>query len=224
MQRYKYPRTRHLPWSPGASHDDLIADEVEPFVGQRVIVTEKMDGENTTLYRDHLHARSIDGRHHPSRNWVKALHARIAHEIPEGWRVCGENLYAQHSIVYEALPSYFMLFSVWDADNHCLDWDSTVEWADLLGLETVPVLYDGEFDPEWLQALDLDLQRCEGYVVRLASGFAYADFGKSVAKWVRANHVQTDQHWMHQEVVPNGIAPPPDGPDEQDDERTGGEA
>ena len=218
MERFKYPRTRHLPWSPGASHDDLIAEAVDAFVDRRVIVTEKMDGENTTLYRDHLHARSLDGRHHPSRDWIKGLHGRIAHEIPEGWRVCGENLYARHSIGYEALPSYFMLFSVWDAENRCLDWDSTVEWADLLGLATVPVLYDGEFDLAWLRALDLDLDRCEGYVVRLASSFAYAEFGESVAKWVRANHVQTDQHWMHQEVVPTGLAAPVEADDEDNDD------
>lgn len=222
MGRYKYPRTRHLPWSPGASKDDLIADGIEAFVGQRVIVSEKMDGENTTLYRDHLHARSLDGRHHPSRAWLKARCGAIAHEIPEGWRICGENLYARHSVGYEALPSYFMVFSVWDADNRCLDWDNTVEWAELLGLETVPVLYDGEFDRHWLRALNLDLDRCEGYVVRLAASFAYAEFGDSVAKWVRANHIQTDQHWMLSEVVANGLAPRVD--DEQDDEESGGAA
>lgn len=227
MGRHKYPRTRHLPWSPGASHDDLVAETIEIFGDQRVIVTEKMDGENSTLYRDHSHARSLDGRHHPSRDWLKALHGRIAHEIPEGWRVCGENLYARHSIAYETLPSYFMLFSLWDADNRCLDWDSTVEWAELLGVETVPVLYDGVFDREWLDDLgrELDLDRSEGYVVRLASSFAYADFGESVAKWVRANHVQTDQHWMHQEVVPNGLAPPEENEDEDaGDEATGAES
>lgn len=26
-----------------------------------------------------------------------------------------------------------------------------------------------------------------------------------VGKWVRANHVQTDDHWMHQAVVPNKL-------------------
>ena len=45
----------------------------------------------------------------------------------------------------------------------------------------------------------------EGYVVRLAERFAYADFAQSVAKWVRAQHVQTTQHWMFAEVVPNQL-------------------
>lgn len=212
MGRFKYPRTRHLPWSPGRSHDDLTAEGLDAVLGERVVVTEKMDGENTTLYRDHAHARSLDSRHHPSRDWVKGLHGSIAHEIPAGWRLCGENVYARHSIAYGSLPSYFLLFSIWDDANRCLDWDTTREWAALLGLHTVPVLYDGEFDEDWLRALDgaLDLEVCEGYVVRLAASFAYADFGVSVAKWVRRDHVQTDQHWMQAEVVPNGLAPLPE--------------
>ncbi|MGH1344854.1 MAG: RNA ligase family protein [Nannocystales bacterium] len=206
MKRFKYPRTRHLPWSPGASKDDLMAKGVEPFVGQRVIVSEKMDGENTTLYRDHVHARSVDSRHHPSRDWVKGLHGRVAFQIPEGWRLCGENLYAVHSVAYRALPSYFMLFSVWDAANRCLGWDETTEWAELLGIRTVPVLYDGVFDPVWFEAFCCDTDVSEGYVVRLADGFEFAEFGKSVAKWVRSGHVRTDEHWMHKPVVPNELA------------------
>jgi hypothetical protein len=206
MQRHKYPRTRHLPWSPGATHDDLIADSIEAFAGQRVIVTEKMDGENTTLYTDHLHARSVDSRHHPSRNWIKALHGRIGYQIPQGWRLCGENLFARHSIAYTGLPSYFMMFSVWDEHQRCLDWDSTHEWAALLGLDMVPTLYDGIFDPQWFKTFEQDLEQSEGYVVRLAAGFSRADFGTSVAKWVRTNHVQTDTHWMQQAVVPNDLA------------------
>ena len=205
MRRFKSPRTRHLPWSPGASKDDLIAEGIEPFVGRRVVVTEKMDGENTTLYRDHLHARSVDSRHHPSRDWVKALQGRVGFQIPAGWRLCGENLYAVHSVAYEGLQSYFLLFSIWDEGNRCLGWDETVEWAELLGLHTVPVLYDGVFDRTWFDDFVCDPEVSEGYVVRLAEGFAFEAFGRGVAKWVRAGHVQTDKHWMHQPVVPNGL-------------------
>ena len=47
-------------------------------------VKEKMDGENTSLYQDGFHARSIDGRHHSSRDWVKGFWAQIAQDIPFG--------------------------------------------------------------------------------------------------------------------------------------------
>lgn len=97
--RFKYPRTPHLPWSPGFTADDLRNKTTALFDGKEVVVTEKMDGENTTMYRDYIHARSVDGRSHPSRAWVKQLHGRICFDIPEGWRFCGENMYAQHSII-----------------------------------------------------------------------------------------------------------------------------
>ena len=102
---FKYPRTFHLPWSPGVNRDDQILVGVDYFRGQQVIVTEKLDGENTSMYSDHFHARSLDSRHHPSRAWVKTLHGGIKHEIPSGWRICGENLYARHSIHYRGLPT-----------------------------------------------------------------------------------------------------------------------
>ena len=206
MHRVKYPRTRHLPWSPGSTSDDLFADSLLPFHGQRVIVTEKMDGENTSLYRDGLHARSIDGRHHPSRDWVKSMHGQMAHLIPEGWRVCGENVYAFHSIRYSELPSYFLMFSIWDDKGQCLSWDETVEWSKLLGLDHVPVLYDGLFHEAKLRAMAPDTTVTEGYVVRLASGFSFDDFQNAVAKWVRTDHVQSEEHWMHKTVIPNSLA------------------
>ena len=204
--RHKYPRTPHLPWSPGASPDDLLLDSLDCFSGREVVITEKLDGENTTLYPEGLHARSIDGRHHPSRDWVKSLHGSIRHLIPAGFRVCGENLYARHSIAYEELRSYFYVFSIWNQDNLCLRWDETLEWSELLGLEVVPTLLRGRWDEAATRALALDFLRQEGYVVRTTAAFAYDDFGRHVAKWVRTGHVQTDEHWMFSEVVPNRLA------------------
>ena len=203
--RVHYPRTVHLPWSPGATADDVRARDLSGLVGRRVVVTEKMDGENTTLYRDGLHARSLDSGHHPSRAWVKALHSRIAARIPEGWRISGENLFARHSISYDDLDGYFYGFSVWDGEQ-CLDWTSTVEFFQSVGIPTPRVLWSGTFDEKLIQQqVKLDLSRQEGYVVRAAEGFAYADFAERVAKWVRPSHVQTDTHWMHAEVVPNKL-------------------
>lgn len=206
MHRVKYPRTRHLPWSPGSTSDDLFSESLHAFDGRRVVVTEKMDGENTTLYRDGLHARSIDGRHHPSRDWVKALHGRMAHLIPEGWRVCGENLYALHSIAYSELPSFFLVFSIWNDENQCLSWEDTADWCKLLGLLHVPVLFEGLYDEPSIRAMEPNTGVSEGYVLRLADSFDFAVFPEAVAKWVRTNHVQSEEHWMHKSVVPNALA------------------
>ncbi len=207
MNAVKYPRTPHLPWSLGATDDDKRLDSVEHFVGKRVVVTEKMDGENTTIYRDGMHARSLDSKDHESRHWLKSYVAGIGPNIPLGWRVCGENLYAAHSITYDNLESYFMAFSVWDSRNRCLSWPDTLEWLSLLEITPVRVICRGVFNQAHLERLAQNMMSTkEGYVVRLEDQFYYEDFGTSVAKFVRKNHVQTDQHWMHQKVRPNGLA------------------
>jgi uncharacterized protein YbdZ (MbtH family) len=219
VNRVKYPRTLHVPWSPGATQDDRIHGPAwEEWLGQaRVVVTEKMDGENTTMYRDGIHARSLDYRAHGSRDLVKALHAAIAQDIPAGWRVCGENVYAAHSLQYRDLPGYFLVFSVWDDRNACLDWPSTEEWAGLLGLQTVTTigyLEPGQGSPLALEGLAQQYRAkvarpIEGYVVRPAAAFTFREFPRVVGKYVRANHVQTDQHWMARAILPNGLASKP---------------
>lgn len=202
--RVHYPRTPHLPWSPGATADDLRVADVTAFAGREVVVTEKLDGENTTLYPDGLHARSLDSAHHPSRAWVKALHGRIAALIPAGWRISGENMFARHALAYADLDSYFYGFSVWDGDR-CLDWDTTVRFTRDLGIPVPAVLWRGVFDEKAIRALRLDPARQEGYVVRPVASFDRASFSVDVAKFVRRGHVQTDTHWMHAAVVPNGL-------------------
>ncbi|MEV1001493.1 RNA ligase family protein [Nonomuraea sp. NPDC050202] len=202
--RVHYPRTPHLPWSPGATPDDVRAGDLSGLRGREVVVTEKLDGENTTLYADGLHARSLDSGHHPSRAWVKGLQGRIGGRIPAGWRVCGENMYARHSIAYQGLDSWFYGFSVWDGDR-CLDWDRTVAFLRGLGIPVPPVSWRGVFDERALRGLRLDPERQEGYVVRAAEGFGREEFAGRVAKWVRREHVRTGTHWMHAAVVPNGL-------------------
>lgn len=193
----KYPRTVHLPWSEGVGEDDITIDTAAHFEGKEVVVTEKMDGENTTMYNDHVHARSINSGYHPSRTRVKALQAEIGHRLGDNQRLCGENLFWVHSIVYTALPSYFLMFSFWE-DDLCFSWDDTLKIAEKLKLYTVPVLYRGMYDEDVIKALydENKYNNVEGYVVRLASSFKMEDFKTSVAKFVRNNHVQTSGHWL----------------------------
>ena len=206
MQNFKkYPRTLHLPWSLGSTSDDKTLDSVSHFKDKEIILTLKMDGENTTMYHNGVHARSLDSKNHSSRSWVQNKQGEIAHLIPDNFRICGENLFAKHSVAYKDLPSYFMVFSIWE-DDVCLSWKDTELWCAKLGLDLVPVLYIGHFNElDIKMAFDPYQSEHEGYVVRLASQFKYEDFSKSIAKNVRKNHVQTDTHWMHQSIIKNEL-------------------
>ena len=213
--RVKYPRTYHLPWSPGMNRDDRMMEDTHVFNGQQVMICEKLDGENTTWYRDYMHARSLDSDSHPSRNWVKNLWAQHGYNIPEGWRVCGENLYAKHAIHYckangNALSMYFYMFSIWNEKNFCLSWDETEEWAELLGLTLVPVYYKGIWDVDIITDLNKQMEAnpgtVEGYVVRLSREYHYSEFRKICGKYVRKNHVQNNHgHWSTQKIIKNEL-------------------
>lgn len=206
--RVKYPRSVHLPSSPGASADDRILTDTSHLDGREIVASIKMDGEATSLYRDFFHARSLESAAHPSQSWMRALHATVAHEIPEGWRICGENVYARHAIAYAGLPTYFFVYSIWNERNEALPVDETRDWCDLLGLEVVPEFYRGPFDEERIRALMPERtpwsEVNEGFVVRLSAGFHYREFARSLAKWVRPGHVlEGSEHWRTQAVVPN---------------------
>jgi RNA ligase-like protein len=206
--RVKYPRTHHLPWSANVSSDDKIIPSLAGFEGQDIVVTIKMDGEQTSMYRDGFHARSIDTASHPSRDWLWGLHRRIGHEIPEGWRICGENLFAKHSIHYKNLPAHFLVFSIWNEKNECLDWEETKFYCEVLGLKHVPEFYSGPWSESLIRDFHIDNHdgdECEGYVVRVYRKFTFREFKDVVAKYVRKNHVHTHAHWMREAVVPNRL-------------------
>ena len=205
---FKYPRTYHLPWSLGSTNDDKFLESIEPFLDMDIVITEKMDGENTNMYSDKYHARSIDSQEHPSRHFVKSIWGRIKHQIPYGWRICGENLYAKHSIFYDDIESYFMVFSIWDENNICFSWEETVDICNLLNLKTVPVIENNiKFNVDYLKKLayNWNINKSEGYVIRNKNKFNFNDFHNNVAKWVRNEHVNNDKHWMFKKVVPNKL-------------------
>ena len=47
--KVKYPRTAHLPFSEGCTADDKKLTSVAHFIGKEIVMTEKMDGENSTI-------------------------------------------------------------------------------------------------------------------------------------------------------------------------------
>lgn len=198
----KYQRTYHVPWSKGISSDDKIKKDLSMFYGKIVVITEKLDGENTTMYPRYdmsgIHARSLDSPMNWTREWVRAVQVAIV-EMIKGYRICGENMTAIHSITYDNLVSFFYIFSIWDEEtNMCLSWDDTVEMAELLDIPTPKVLYRGEWNAELFEQMfeEMDKDKMEGYTIRLVDAFHYDDFSDSLVKAVRDGHVQTDEHWL----------------------------
>lgn len=200
----KYHRTFHWHTSPGVGSDDKILRDASRLIGVEVVITEKLDGGNTCLFNGEAYARSTglpatDG-------WfamVKKHHAWKTLGAP--YHFYGEDIYGIHSIVYSAVKETetFRLFNVHEG-NTWMAWDDVELAAQLYGFLTVPVLFRGVFNSEaelskWL--LDNSTRTssiggaCEGFVIRVARAFSDDEFATCVAKWVRAGHVQTDQHW-----------------------------
>jgi RNA ligase len=219
MDSPKYNRTFHLPWSPGGTSDDKIAKNVDTLLNIPLIITEKVDGSNTSLEADGCFARTHAGPPtHLSFDGLKALHSTVKHLIPKDYQIFGEWCYALHSIPYNKLPHYFLMFGmrqiadlpdfVWES------WDDIEMWAQELGVATVPVLWKGIVKSEIeLKHLTIDLSYekselgdlREGVVVRKADSFLNDDFSKYVMKWVRKDHVQTSDHWKSQDIIKNKL-------------------
>ena len=201
----KYPRTFHWPWSETIHADDSVHQMPEVFVNEEVVITEKIDGSNACLFGGEVYSRSAQGA--PSHNaWLgmaRKHHAWKTHDIP--YRIYGEDIFGVHSIKYSPVKEQdtFMVFSMFDEHDHVMSWDEIVENAAILDMKTVPVVFRGVFTSiEEITKFFQDNMGVsaigpvkEGFVIRMADAFPTIGFSRCVAKYVRANHVQTDEHW-----------------------------
>ena len=201
----KYPGTPHWPWSPAIGRAEDVHPNPDRFVGEDVVVTEKLDGGNTLLHAGKVYARSVSA---PSEGkWmamVKKHHAWKVHE-PDVW-LYGEDVYGVHSIEYEpvAEQATFHAFALRDGACAFAPFAEVEAYAKQREIPVVPVLFRGRFrsvagirafmEQAHGEPSALGGER-EGVVMRLARGFAAAEFQDNVCKSVRPEHVQSDEHW-----------------------------
>lgn len=219
MSQNKYPRTLHVPWSPGGTSDDKRATSAECLTNKPIVITEKMDGSNTSLEFEGCFARTHAGPPtHSSFDGFKALYASLKSYIPKGFQYFGEWMWAQHSIYYDSLPGYFLLFGIRDTyvemDRYWYSWQWVEDTAKLFDISTTPVLFKGQVssEKELKELTEFFMNQpsvCggirEGVVIRTADQFPDEEFQKNVMKMVRANHVQTSEHWKNQEIIRNKL-------------------
>lgn len=217
----KYPKTPHLPFSPEVKDDDITLSEVHctQFVNKPVVITEKMDGGNCQLFQGRVYARTTSKEAtHKSFSAVKQLYSQFSYMVPDEVAIYGENMFGVHSIEYDGLQSYFYMFGALERQQESdssdevtndvwWSWERVEQYAEELGVPTVPVLFKGTFTSvqqikEWMEGRMKSKQSAvggvdgpEGFVIRIADGFHNNDFEKCVAKFVRKGHIQTDEDW-----------------------------
>lgn len=134
-----FPRTRHIPWKPNASSDDLVATtaEISPLItSDKVSICEKIDGSNCGMalhdgepvIRNHNHILN-KGFHKetPAKmqfssvfTWFyknKFLFERL-NELADCVSVYGEWMFAVHGKYYDKLPSLLIAFDLYDYGKH----------------------------------------------------------------------------------------------------------
>lgn len=214
----RFPRTPHLAvLGPVDVRDDKVMSPraARAFLDEDIIVEEKVDGENLGLsvVEGRLVAQSrgsyveLDGASFRGlAAWLHPRASRIARELGEDLILFGEWCAVRHSVPYDALPDWLLVFDVYDRCNQAF-WrlDERDLLAETLQLARVPRLATGRFDLAELRHLlgtsRLGLTPMEGLVLR------HTKHTKERAKLVRPEFMQAiGEHWRSQPVQPNRLA------------------
>ena len=153
----KYPRTRHILDSrlqPGDG--DLTAAGFEEIAGRHLVVEEKVDGANAALSFDAEGRLLLQSRGHYLtggsrerhfalfKGWANGIRDRLWPVLSRRFVVYGEWTYAKHTIFYDALPHYFLVFDVLDrATGRFLSTPARRSLLAGLPIASVPVLHEG---------------------------------------------------------------------------------
>lgn len=211
----KYGRTYHFPFSPGTTSDDRINHDYWSDIQniEELVITEKLDGENTCINQFGVFARSHAApTRHPWAGYLKQRWELIKNDLGN-IEIFGENLYAIHSIVYPKIEEHFYVFAIREK-NKWLSWEEVKFYASLLDFALVPeiktinkpideYLFKNEIldiikNESFYGSLDsISNVNCtmEGVVVRNTNAYLVEYFKQNVFKYVRKGHVNTDQHW-----------------------------
>lgn len=222
---FRFPPTPHLAWlaKDGMPRDDKVLSptEAQALLSGDVVVEEKLDGANLglSLAPDGALRAQNRGQYlgEPHAGQFARLPAWLAQHEP-GLRAVlrpelilfGEWCAARHSLGYDALPDWFLLFDVYDRSSGKF-WSTARRnaLAAQAGLFTVPVIASGRTTLEALKQLVMGTPSryraglpLEGVVVRRESG----DWCEARAKLVRPDFAQAiDTHWRKRAIEWNRV-------------------
>jgi hypothetical protein len=220
---HKFPSTPHLFWLASSSlrpEKVLTTSEVKEFLSHPVAIEEKMDGSNLGISfdrsgrirfqnRGNFLSGKLSGQWEQLRAWGFQHEARLRELIHPGQILFGEWCYATHSIHYDHLPDWFMVFDVFDSEAQRF-WSRTRrdELVASAGLATVPLLRVGNYCKDEIISM-LNIRSAytkspvEGVYLRIDQGCWLS----LRAKVVRPGFIQSiSEHWSKRQMVRNDLA------------------
>lgn len=161
----EFPRMVHIPWNPNTERGDLVAsnEEIQAVFEQKVYVQEKVDGANCgmAIVDDHPLIRGrqkfIKKGYLPKTtaskqfasvfNWWHTHKKRFEKLAREAGPVSiyGEWMKAQHGMVYDRLPDWFIAYDLYDYEKcQFLDTGLAMQYLKDAGFATAPIIFSGK--------------------------------------------------------------------------------
>jgi ATP-dependent RNA circularization protein (DNA/RNA ligase family) len=222
---FRFPTTPHLAWlaQDGMPRDDKVLSpaEAQALLSGDVVVEEKLDGANLGLSlspngtvraqnRGQYLGEPYVGQFARLPAWLAQHESSLLAVLRPELMLFGEWCAARHSLDYDTLPDWFLLFDVYDRSKRRF-WNTSRRnaLASEAGLFTVPLVSSGRTTLAALKQLVADTPSryraglpLEGVVVRRESG----EWCEARAKLVRPDFAQAiDTHWSKRTIEWNRV-------------------
>ncbi|RJR40673.1 MAG: DNA ligase [Desulfobacteraceae bacterium] len=196
----------------------MSISERNEFLRHELVVEEKVDGANLGISFDssgNIRAQNrgaylrlpSTGQWKKLAEWLTVRIDKLFEQLTDRYILFGEWCYAQHSVIYDRLPDWFLGFDVYDKDTarffSCTRRD---EIFGAIAISQVPKVDSGHFTlaelSELLSQSQLSDKPAEGLYLRFDQG----DWLVQRAKLVRPAFIQAvEQHWSRSGIKPNRL-------------------
>lgn len=220
---FRFPHTPHIDWlGKDSPRDDKVLSpiEVDALLSGEVVVEEKLDGANLGISfgpdgqlraqnRGQYLLEPFTGQFSRLNSWLAQHQWTLKDYLPPGCILFGEWCAAKHSLDYNSLPDWFVVFDVYDRSQQSFfNNERRNQLAQQLGLATVPAVFAGKTSPNNLKQLLAKAQSRyragppEGLIIRQQS----KQWCDQRAKLVRADFTQSiDGHWRGRMIEWNNV-------------------
>jgi len=222
---FRFPNTPHLLWlGQGLPRDDKILSnqEIATLLQDEVLIEEKLDGANLGISLDNqneLRAQNrgqylpqpFSGQFSRLNSWLGQHGEILKQTLTPELILFGEWCAARHSLDYNQLPDWFLLFDVYDRKaGKFWSVERRNALAQALNFTTVPLLKRTRITRDQLVQLLDDTQsryrngKVEGIVIRSDSPL----WCENRAKLVNREFVQAiEDHWRSRAIEWNLVKP-----------------